>query len=248
MVSMTTEEKRLFSIVSWCTLFIIPLWSIVLWALDGNRYLIPYLIVSGSGSIASIVLLLFRRNFLFWYFICGTLALFTTMTLGISLITGVLLIFAFGKYVPPNIIMLSTLLVYVTYFIFPIKYYYNDYHKTEKDRLKSFDFKNNTYDIKQQSIVRGDAFADFYVKSFLSKAHYGIIRLHIIFPIGGGAIAIIAGNISKNLQLTIGVSAVVLTTILFIQIFSLGFFNAWQVYRLEKKYGKKIMIDWGEEE
>jgi len=245
---MTTEEKRLVSIVFWCTLVIVPLWSIILWGIGGDRYLIPYLIVSGSGSIASIVICLFRRNFLFWYFFCGTLALFTTMTLGISLITGVLLIVAFGRQAPSDIIMLSTLLAYAIYFIFPTRYYYDDYHRTEKDRLKSFDFSNSTYDIKRQSIVRGDAFADFYTKSFLSKVHYGAIRLHIIFPIAGGAVAIIAGNISKNLQLAIGITATVLTTILLIQIFSLGSFNTWQVYRLEKKYGKKIMIDWGDEE
>ena len=244
---MTEEKKRLFAIVAWSTFFIIPLWSLSLWAFSAKSYLIIYWIVAFTGSSYSFFLALFRKKFIFSYYIAVTTVLFTTMTFGLALITGALLILAFGKNYSPNLIMILALLAYAFYCIFPLKYYHADYYRTEKDRLKSFDFEKGTYDIKSQSIVRGEAFADFYTKSFLSKAHYGVIRLHLLFPISGGAIAIIAGNISKSLQLGIGIIAAILTTVLLIQGFSLGIFNAWQVRKLEKHYGKKIRILWGDE-
>lgn len=243
---MTTEKKRLFSIVTWSTFFIIPLWSLALWAFNAEDYLAPYWIIAGIGATMSFVFLL-RKEYLLWYFLAGTISALSSIIVGLAFITGALLIMAFSENVSPNTIMIITFVIYAIYSVFPLKYYYNDYHRTENDRMKSFDFENGTYDIKSQSIVRGDAFADFYTKSFLAKAHYGVIRLHLIFPISGGAIAIIAGNISKNLQLGIGIVAVILTSVLFIQIFSLGFFNAWQVRQLEKRYGKRIRILWGDE-
>jgi hypothetical protein len=170
------------------------------------------------------------------------------MVFGLALNTGALLILAFGKQASPDWIITGTLLFFALYCFFPLKYYHDDYHRTEKDRLKSFDFDNGTYDITAPSIIRGDAFADFYSKSLLSKAFTGIVGLHIIFPISGGAIAIIAGNISKNLQLGIGLAATFLSTILMIQFGIPGVFNAWQVLQLEKKYGKKIRILWGDED
>ena len=244
---MTTEKKRLFSIVTWSTLFTIPLWSLGLWAFSAGVYLPIYIVVSVFFGITVYGLLAFCRGSLFWYFTICMLAYFPTMVLGLAFNTGSLLIIAFSQYISSTWIMNGTLLFFALYCVFPLKYYHDDYHRTEKDRLKSFDFDEGTYDITKQSLMRGDAFADFYTKSFLSKAYSGVIKLHLLFPISGGAIAIIAGNISKNLQLGVGLAAFFLSTITFIQFGIPGFFNAWQVHQLEKRYGKKIRILWGDE-
>jgi hypothetical protein len=245
---MTTEKKRLYAMVGWGALFTIPLWSTLIWAFRGGTYLLSYWVVAFTCEIMAAIMLFYRDSYLFNYFVIGLLAYFPSMVLGLVLITGSLLILAFGGIVSPTLIMTFTLLFFATYCFFPLKYYYDDYHKTEKDRLKSFDFEEGTYDITNQSLMRGDAFADYYTKSVLSKAYSGVIKLHLLFPISGGAIAIIAGNISKNLQLGIGLVAAFLATITFIQFGIPGFFNAWQVRQIERRHGKKIRILWGDEE
>ncbi len=245
---MTTEKKRLYAMVSWGALFTIPLWSLLIWAFGGGRYLIPYWTMAFTCEIIATTMIFNRNDSLFNYFAIGLLAYFPSMVLGLSLITGTLLILAFGNIISPGLIMAFTLIFFAVYCLFPLKYYHEDYQKTEKDRLKSFDFEEGTYDVTNQSLMRGDAFADYYTKSLLSKAYSGVIRMHLLFPIGGGAIAIIAGNISKNLQLGIGLVAAFLATITFIQFGIPGFFNAWQVRQLEKRYGKRIRILWGDEE
>lgn len=244
---MTEEKRRLYGIVGWSTL-VIPIWVFCLWASKGERYIISYLFISIISEFLAIFLLLIRKNYLFWYFIIGFLAYFPSMVLGISLNIITLLIIAFGRMVSPNLIIICTLLFIGFYCIIPLNYYLNDYRLTKKQRLKSFDFDKGSYDITHPSIVRSDAFADFYFKSFLFKAHHGLVKFHLIFPISGGAIAIIAGNISKNFQLGIGLVAMLLTVVLSIQGTIVGPLNAWIVYRLEKRYGKKIIIDWKESE
>lgn len=244
---MTTEKKRLYAMVGWGILFTIPLWSSLVWAFGGGPYLLPYWIVGLTCEIIAAIMLCYSNSSLFNYFVIGLLAYFPSMVLGLVFITGSLLILAFGGFASSNMIMVCTFLFFTAYSFFPLKYYHDDYHKTEKDRLKSFDFEEGTYDITKQSLMRGDAFADYYAKSLLSKAYSGVIRLHLLFPISGGAIAIIAGKISKNLQLGIGLVAAFLATITFIQFGIPGFFNAWQVRRLEKRYGKRIRILWGDE-
>ncbi|MBN1603125.1 MAG: hypothetical protein JW915_16070 [Chitinispirillaceae bacterium] len=245
---MTTEKKRLYAIVAWSSFFAIPISAGGLFAFYAGAYIKPYLITAYISHFFALLVLIFRRNHLFWYFTIILFTLFTSLALGFALNTGALLVLAFGKYVPANLILIGTLTYFMVYCYFPFKYYYYDYHRTENDRLKSFDFKNGTYDIKHPTLLRGDSFADYYTMSFLAKAHYRVIKFHLFFPISGGAIAIIAGKLSKNIQLSIGLLAAYLSTILFLQIVIPGIFNAWQVYRLEKKYGKKIIIDWGKEE
>jgi|GEM_PF-2725945 len=245
---MTTEKKRYVTVVFCNACFLIPFWSIALWAFSDNRYLVHYWVVSVTGAVLSAVLLIFRRDSIFWYFVAFAAGAFTSIVYGLSLVTGTLLILAFKNRLPSGFIMVSTLLVYAVYLVFPLKYYLNDYYRTEKDRLKAFDFDEGTYNIKESSITRSDAFADYYFESLLSKTHYGLMRLYLLFPIGGGAIAIIAGKISKNFQLGLGIISVILTNILFIQMYAPVIVNILQVHRLEKRYGKKIMIDWGEEE
>src|SRR5690554_1546849 len=245
---MTEKKKRLFSIVGWGTLFSIPLWALVLWGFGSSQFIKPYCILSISCGFSATILLLFRRNYLFWYFNICLLSYIPSMIVGMALNTGALLILAFNEYASPSWLMAGTHLFYLVYCYFPIKYYCNDYHRNENARLKSFDFDKGTYDITHPSLIRSDAFSDYFFKSFLSKAYTGIVRFHLLFPISGGAIAIIAGKVSKNFQLGIGLAAIFLSTITFIQFGIPGIFSAWQVYRLEKRYGKKIMIDWGEDE
>ena len=245
---MTDEEKSLFTIVGWGTLFTIPLWAIGLWGFGSPQFIRPYCVVSIISSLLAVVLLICKRNYLFWHFVIAMLGYVPSMVLGMALNTGAVLIIVYGKHLSPNLIMTGTVLFFASYCYFPLKYYHDDYYRTEKDRLKSFDFDEGTYDITSPSLTRGDAFSDFFFKSFLSKAVIGVVRFHLIFPISGGAIAIIAGKISKNLQLGVGLAAFFLSTIMIIQFGVPGIFVAWQVYRLEKRYGKKIMIDWGEEE
>lgn len=225
----------------------IPLCTGGLFSFYAKAYIFPYLTFAYSLHLIAILILFFRRNYLFWYFTIPILTAFTSLVLGLTLNTGALLVLAFGKYFPSHSILIGTLVFFAVYCYFPLKYYHDDYHRTEKDRLKSFNFDKGTYDITHPTLLRGDSFADYYAKSFLSKAHYGVIRFHLLFPIGGGAIAIIAGKISNNLQLGIGLIASFLSTILFIQIVIPGIFNAWQVHLLEIKHNKKITIDWGEE-
>lgn len=234
--------------VGWGTFFTIPLWSLMLWAFGGGVYLLPYWVVACTCEIIAAVMLRYRKDFLFNYFVINLLAYFPSMVLGLVLVTGALLILAFGSFISPILIMSSTLFFFCAYCFFPLKYYRDDYCRTENDRFKSFDFEDGTYDIAHQSLTRGDAFADFYAKSILSKAYSGVIRLHLLFPISGGAIAIIAGKISRDLQLGIGLVAAFISTITFIQFGIAGFFNAWQVRKLEKRYGKRIRIVWGDED
>lgn len=245
---MTTEKKRLYAMVGWGALFTIPIWSLGLWAFGSGSYLLPYWLVAFTCEIIATIMLCYRNGSLFNYFVIGLLAYFPSMVLGLAFNTGATLILAFGEYLPSDLIMSATLFFFCVYCFFPLKYYHDDYHRTEKDRLKSFDFDAGTYDITNQSLMRGDAFADYYTKSLLSKAYTGVVRLHLLFPISGGAIAIIAGNISKNLQLGIGIAAFFVSTITFIQFGIPGFFNAWQVHKLEKRYGKRIRILWGDED
>jgi hypothetical protein len=243
---MITAKKRLFSIIGWSSFLVIPLWARCIWVFGGDQLVLPYLLCAYLLEILSVTILFVRRDSLFWYFSAILFSAFPSLVLSFALITGTLLMKAFGQYLSPNIVSFLTLCFYTIYCFFPFNYYYNDYHRTKKERLKSFDFNRGTYDISSQSIIRGDAFADYYTKSILSKINYGIIRLHLLFPISGGAIAIIAGKISKSLQLGIGLFAFITLTILFIQGLMAGVFNAWQVRQLEKLYGKKIKIDWGE--
>jgi hypothetical protein len=245
---MSTAKNRLNMIATWCTITVVPLWCLGLWGFGGTNFIKPYCFLSVTSGIAAIVLLLLRKNYLFWYFIIILLSYFPSMVLGLILNTSLVLILAFGNHISHNLIMAITFLFFGSYCYFPLKYYHDDYYRTEKDRLKSFNFQDGLYDITKSSLLRGDAFSDYYFKSFLCNAYSGIVKLYILFPLSGGAIAIIAGNISKNLQLGIGLFAFFISTITFIQFGIPGFFNAWQVYRLENKYGKKIMIDWGEEE
>lgn len=243
---MTTDQKRLYSIVGWSSFLMIPISSVGLYAFYAKSFIIPYLIFAYAIHIFAFFLTIFKRHDLFWYFFIIVATMSTSMALGFVLNTSALLVIAFGKYIPGNWILIGTLIYFTLYCYFPLKYYYIDYHRTEKDRLKSFDFEKGTYDITHPTLLRGDSFADYYEQSFLAKAHYGVIRFHLLFPISGGAIAIIAGKISRNLQLGIGLIAAFLSTIMFIQFVIPGFFNAWQVRQLEKKHGKKIMIDWGD--
>jgi hypothetical protein len=244
---MTTEQKRLYTLIGCGTFFTIPLWALGLWAFSCGVYIGYYVVIGIISELVAFGLLISQKNRLFWYFILILLSFLPSMVLGLALNTGAVLILAFGQYVSANLLMIGTLIFFTTYCYFPIKYYHDDYHKTEKHRLKSFDFEKGTYDITNPTLLRNDSFADYYFKSFLSKTHSGVIKLYLLFPISGGAIAIIAGKISKNLQLGIGLAAFFLSTIMFIQFGIPGLFNAWQVRQLEKKHGKKIMIDWGDE-
>ncbi|HLV33139.1 MAG TPA: hypothetical protein VKY57_16345 [Chitinispirillaceae bacterium] len=245
---MTEEKKRLYTISLVCTITMTPVWSLGLYAFGSTQFLKQYLVFSIFSGFLAIILLLLKKDYLFWYFNICLLSYIPSMIVGMALNTGALLILAFNEYASPSWLMAGTLLFYLVYCYFPIKYYYNDYHRNEKARLKSFDFDKGTYDITHPSLIRSDAFSDYFFKSFLSKAYTGIVRFHLLFPISGGAIAIIAGKVSKNFQLGIGLAAIFLSTITFIQFGIPGIFSAWQVYRLEKRYGKKIMIDWGEDE
>ncbi|MDG5817060.1 hypothetical protein QA601_18325 [Chitinispirillales bacterium ANBcel5] len=250
---MIKEKKRPYSIIGYSVFTIIPLLSVALWVFGGVAFLPYYLVTGLIASTIAFFFLQLKQNRLFWHFLAPCLTYFFTMGSGLAMITGALLALALGNTASADIIMALTLLFFICYSFFPLKYYYDDYHFTEKDRLKCFDFRNGTYFMSQQTIidnkglVRSGAFADYYSKSFLSKAHHGVIGLNILFPIGGGAIAIIAGRISKNFQLGIGVFAAFLSTVMFIQFGIAGVFNAWQVRQLEKKHGKKIHIIWGDE-
>jgi hypothetical protein len=245
---MTTEKKRLYSIVVYSSLFAIPLSAIGLYAFYASAYIKPYLIFAYTFHLLAVFLIIFKRNSLLWYFSIILLTAFSSLTIGFALNTGALLILAFGKYVPANWILIGTFAYFALCCISPLKYYHDDYHKTEKKRLKSFDFEKGTYDITTPTLIRSDAFADYYETTFYAKVNRGIITFYLLFPISGGAIAIVAGKISKSLQLGIGIGAAILSTLFFIHCILPGVFNVWQVRQLEKKCGKKIMIYWGDSE
>jgi hypothetical protein len=148
---MKTERKRYVTVVFCNACFLIPFWSIALWA-SVITIFSALLGISVTGAVLSAVLLIFRRDSIFWYFVAFAAGAFTSIVYGLSLVTGTLLILAFKNRLPSGFIMVSTLLVYAVYLVFPLKYYLNDYYRTEKDRLKAFDFDEGTYNIKNHPL------------------------------------------------------------------------------------------------
>ena len=182
-----------------------------------------------------------KKTSLFWVFFPRVIG-YLFYTTGFLLWSTAFLERAIGKLVAIKVILICVFGLSALYLLMILPFFFRDYSKTTKDRLISFNFENNTYDLSIHSLFRKDVYSDFADKSFLKWVHLFIVRASVFGSISGATLGIIAGKISASAQVGIGLFASIIASITFLQLAAPIIHLLYRIIELQIKHKKWFKV------